>query len=360
MFAALNVRTKLSSDPPAPSCNVTSVPAGESKLTRRSPIQVCDISTDTSTLPTRPELVATSPRSIPCAGASGIGVPGASWRSSGATAEGTIETSSDHRLSRPVSADARSCTVNCQAPWTLRPRSVASAGTVVSSKVTFKSSAFPPRPFGCSSITAPHGVVRVTRRSPRKVCAMSTPTLRLEMFDASVTVIVSLMPAVLLSGIGRLGVDTGFSVCGGSTYVRQQATKRHRRSRGGDLVDRQVGRSAVPPFAAGHRAIGKPCARSGIEVVRIAHQILLLLELKLSIGLFQRQLVVVGVGHLFVTVVALLVDVPDRQSRIGKCLVAARLLAVFDQEVLAPVARVDGEVVAACGKRYRLAMFQGE
>ena len=57
------------------------------------------ISTDTSTLPTCIALVASSVRSIPAWGWSGIGVPGDSFKSIGSSATATAENSSDQRFS---------------------------------------------------------------------------------------------------------------------------------------------------------------------------------------------------------------------------------------------------------------------
>src|SRR5258706_4679744 len=66
-------------------------------------------------------------------------------------------------------------------------------------------------------MTAPQGVVSVTRRSLRKVWVMSTPTLMPASVNASATSMVSLIPAMSLSGIARAGVNVRLKVSGGVT-----------------------------------------------------------------------------------------------------------------------------------------------
>ena len=51
-----------------------------------------------------------------------------------------------------------------------------------------------------------------------------------------------------------------------------------------------------------------------------------------------EQLVVAAGAHLLMAVVAILVDMPDRQALVGQRGVASRLLPVLDQEVLAAAA----------------------
>jgi hypothetical protein len=51
--------------------------------------------------------------------------------------------------------------------------------------------------------------------------------------------------------------------------------------------------------------------------------------------------------HLLVTVVPLLIDVPDRQTLIGSSGVTTGLAPILDEEIFAPSTGVDGEVVRA-------------
>src|SRR5689334_12819151 len=74
-------------------------------------------------------------------------------------------------------------------------------------------------------MTAPHGVVSVTRRSLRKVWVMSTPTLIPASGNASTTSIVSLIPAMSLSGIVRAGVDVRLRLWGGVTTSDSRQVK---------------------------------------------------------------------------------------------------------------------------------------
>ena len=137
--------------------------------------------------------------------------------------------------------------------------------------------------------------------------------------------IVSLMPAGLLSGIARFGVDIGFSVWGGVTVSD---------SRQRNVIDAPAAEiwsmvrfdeRAVPPLAVGRRVVGKARAGTREEVARIADLVALALELKQPVRLLERKLVVAAAGHLLVAVVAVLVDVPDRQPLVGQRRVAAGL-----------------------------------
>ena len=89
---------------------------------------------------------------------------------------------------------------------------------------------------------------------------------------------------------------------------------------------------------SGAVASAKRASGSGKEVAGIADLIPLPLELKQSVCLFERQLVVAAARHLLVAVVAVLVHVPDRQPLIGQRRVAAGPAAVLDEEVLATAA----------------------
>ena len=96
--------------------------------------------------------------------------------------------------------------------------------------------------------------------------------------------------------------------------VCQQAPERDRLAGWGDLLDRQIRRGAVPPFAVGHRGVGEASECPGKEIPGIAHLIPLAFELEQSVGLFQRQLVVASARHLLVAVVAVFVHVPDGET----------------------------------------------
>ena len=168
VLAAVKVRTRLSPDPPvAVVQHHLSARGRQQAHAQVADPRVRDV--DRRPRRCRPAPCSSSPARVRCRGSErpGSACPATPAVRSAPPLRRPTEISSDQRLSRPVSAGARSCTISRHAPCVLRPRSVASAGSVVSSKVTFRSWALPPRPFGCSSITVPHGVVSVTRRSPR-------------------------------------------------------------------------------------------------------------------------------------------------------------------------------------------------
>ena len=175
-------------------------------------------------------------------------------------------------------------------------------------------------PSGAARSTLPHGVVerdaQVAAIGVRDVHADLDARDRHALRRSSM---VSLMPALVLSGIARSGVDARLSVCGARRRRRQQAAEGDRRARR-PMIWSMPGWTACRSTTCCSASCRRRSARAGPANRSPASPIWSRWRSSWNSpsACSSEQLVVAGGGHLLVAVVAVLVDMPDRQPLAGQ------------------------------------------